>query len=142
MDLLAYELDVLIFISIGNNNNLRVNGNPTGAVVTYPNHFESPDVNLFSPSESMNNISIGAIAGNLEDNDNHCISPDGKHPAIYTRKFHINWNHSSINQFRINKHLVKPDVGNFGGDYDANLDASIAGLKTVSTSTGIFLAKK
>ncbi|MEO8761803.1 MAG: S8 family peptidase [Bacteroidia bacterium] len=138
LDLLSYELDVLIFISVGNNINLMINN----AVVNYPNHFESAEVNLFSPSESMNNISIGAVAGNLENNDVNCISPDGNHPAIYTRKFHINWTHSSINKTRVNRHLVKPDIGNFGGDLDVRLDPSVTGIKTVSTSPGVFFSRE
>lgn len=142
LDMLAYELDILIFISVGNNDNLMITTGGRSVAVTYPTHFDNPQVNLFVPADSMNNISIGSAAGNLEGNDAHCISPNGEHPAIYTRKSHINWNHSSINKFRINKQLLKPDLMNYSGDYDANIDPTNTGMKTVSTRQGVFYSRE
>jgi hypothetical protein len=140
LDTIANELGVLIFISIGNqfDENLYHIENGKAKIVTYPDHFDNSNANLFSPSESMNNVTIGAVAGNFENNDNECISPDGYFPAIYTRKFHINWNHHSINKTRENKMLFKPDVAFYGGDYDINLNSEKAGLKVLSTKTGMF----
>lgn len=139
LDMLAYELDILIFISVGNNGNLITD---SGGVVIYPTHFEDAQTNLCVPSDSMNNISIGSAAGNLEGNDANCISPNGEHPAIYTRKHHINWNHTAINQFRINRQLLKPDLMNYGGDFDATIDPTHTGLKTLSTRPGIFYSRE
>jgi len=142
LDVLAYELNILIFISAGNNNKLSHFDGQRDIIVTYPDHFDEESTNLFPPAESFNNITIGAVAGNLEGNDSDCISPDGFHPAIYTRKFHINWKHNSINWTRINKKLYKPDVCNYGGDYDINLSPEIAGLKVLSTRQGIFFDRE
>lgn len=142
LDVLAYELNVLIFISAGNNNRLSHFDGQRDIIVTYPDHFDEESTNLFPPAESLNNITIGAIAGNLEGNDSDCISPNGFHPAIYTRKFHINWKHYSVNWTRVNKMLYKPDVCNYGGDYDINLNPEIAGLKVLSTRTGFFFDRE
>jgi hypothetical protein len=140
LDKLCYELNILIFISIGNINDLSyLVRNP------YPTHFSNEEANLFSPAESMNNITIGASASNLENNDQLRISPAGSVPAIYTRKFHINWKHEAMlfkngrnNFFRTNKNLFKPDVCYEGGEYDNDLNHATTGLKIVSTEPGIF----
>lgn len=142
LDLLAYELDILIFISVGNNNELMIDNGGIPQAVTYPNHFEAANVIQCVPSDSMNNLSIGSAAGNLEDNNFQCISPTGDHPAIYTRKFYINWNHASINRTRINLQLLKPDLMNYSGDYDANIDATNTGIKTLSVSPGMFYSRE
>jgi hypothetical protein len=142
LDMLAYELDILIFVSVGNNDNLTTIQGGVPAAVTYPTHFEDVQANLCVPSDSMNNISIGSAAGNLEGNDTLCISPNGEHPAIYTRKHHINWNHPSINKSRINKQLLKPDLMNYAGDFDARIDPTNTGLRTLSISPGVFYIRQ
>lgn len=145
LDKLSYELNILIFIAIGNNNNLTFWDGSQFKTVTYPLHFQDENTNLCSPAESMNNITIGAAASNMEGNDELRISPVGSVPAIYTRTFHINWQHDSqtdksggTNWFRANKKLFKPDVCNFGGDYDEKFDPTQTGLKVLSTETGLF----
>ncbi|MDZ7717842.1 MAG: S8 family serine peptidase [Balneolaceae bacterium] len=62
LDQLANELDILIFISTGNRNDILrgVNG-----FLNYPDHFLDEESNLNTPAESMNNITVGAIADNL-----------------------------------------------------------------------------
>lgn len=145
LDKLTYELNILIFIAIGNNNNLSFWDGSKFKTATYPLHFQDENSNLCSPAESMNNITIGAAASNIEDNDELRISPVGSVPAIYTRTFHINWQHNSqtdksggTNWFRANKKFFKPDVCNFGGDYDERLDPTRTGLKILSTEPGLY----
>ncbi|MBC8054708.1 MAG: S8 family peptidase [Sphingobacteriaceae bacterium] len=138
LDVLSYELNILIFISVANNKELMTSVGLTGGVVTYPNHFEDENSNLCSPSESMNNITIGAVADNLENNTLNRVSPPGVVPAIYSRTFHIDWNHPSMNKTRVNKKLFKPDVCNYGGDYNPRLDPSNTGMKIISSTLGTF----
>lgn len=142
LDILTYELDILIFISIGNINNLQHFDGHRFVTLPYPGHFDNEAHNLFAPAESMNSITVGAAAGNFEGNDQICISPDGSFPAIYTRTHHVSWNHPSINKTRINKRLYKPDVCHFAGDYDAVLSAEQAGLKVISTIQGHFYERQ
>lgn len=145
LDKLAFELNILIFISTGNNDNLTFFDGTRVKTVSYPRHFSDECSNLCSPAESMNNITIGAAASNFEVNDDLRISPLGNVPAIYSRTSHINWMHTSqfdrngeINWFKANKKLFKPDICNNGGDYDSELLPTITGLKILSTEKGIF----
>ena len=149
LDKLCYDLNILIFISIGNNNgDLTVFDGRKFVPVLYPYHFENENTNLFSPAESMNNFTVGAAASNLENNDNERISPSGSVPAIYTRTFHYNWQHdvmkdknNAINWHKTNKKLFKPDACNFGGDFDNMLDPSITGIKVMSVESGHFFER-
>jgi Subtilase family len=145
LDKICNELNILIFIAIGNNDDLSFWDGKQHKTVAYPTHFPDEKTNLCIPAESMNNITIGAAASNIENNDELRISPVGTVPAIYTRTSHINWLHDSqlnkggsINWFRANKKLFKPDVCNHGGDYDDKLNPTIAGIKVLSTEKGIF----
>lgn len=145
LDKLAYELNILIFISTGNNNELTFFDGTHFKAVSYPRHFSDECSNLCSPAESLNNITVGAAASNFENNDELRISPVGHVPAIYSRTSHINWMHSSqfnknggINWFRANKKLFKPDICSNGGDFDVELLPTTTGLKVVSTEKGIF----
>lgn len=145
LDKLSNELNILIFIAIMNNNDLVQNDIK---VVQYPFHFENENANLCPPAESMNNMTVGAIASNLEDNDRYRISPVGKVPAIYTRTFHVNWKHVSMlnkrgatNWCRANKKIFKPDVCDCGGDFDESLESSQTGLKVLSNQTGLYFER-
>lgn len=146
LDKLAFELNILIFISTGNNDNLTFFDGTRINAVSYPYHFSDECSNLCSPAESMNNITVGAAASNFEANDNLRISPPGNVPAIYCRTSHINWIHSSqfdkngeINyNSKANKKLFKPDIVNNGGDYSSELSPITTGLKILSTEKGIF----
>jgi hypothetical protein len=142
LDMLTFELNILIFISIGNFSALQHYDGRRFVNVSYPNHFDIEDSNLFAPAESMNNITIGAAAGNFENNNQICISPDSIYPAIYTRTYHINWLHETVNWTRINKRLFKPDICHYAGDYDDNLSPEQAGLKVMSSQPGIFYYKE
>jgi len=145
LDKLSNELNILIFIAITNNNDLLQNDIK---IVQYPFHFENENANLCPPAESMNNMTVGAIASNLENNDRDRISPVGTVPAIYTRTFHVDWKHISMlnkkgktNWFRANKKIFKPDVCECGGDFDKSLDPTQTGLKVLSNQTGLFFER-
>ncbi len=132
LDELAYTYDLLIFIATGNlaEDYIDFMKRELGAgthLVNYPNHFYnesnndySQPTNIGSPAESMNNITIGAIACNNIDNttdltNNHTL------PAYYSRKFHIDYaqkiNGSGFNKNQRNKHIFKPDILMPGGDW-------------------------
>lgn len=129
LDVLARELDILVFISVGNFDADSLKGvleENTGEC-DYPdfftaetNYHSGEDTNIASPSESLNNLSIGALAGNLETAESSDITPLSDYPAYYTRKFHYDYE-SEINSQTLppkhkNKHLNKPDLVYEGGD--------------------------
>lgn len=140
LDKLAYELDILIFISTGNLgaddiDNLKANDSIP--FHQYPNHFYNPfecsdhhvceQTNLCSPAESYNNITVGAIADNLRDATTD-MTLDSRLPAFYTRKFHYDYskkiNGSLLKQNQYNFKVFKPDIVLPGGDVtseDANM---------------------
>ncbi|MCB9039332.1 MAG: S8 family peptidase [Lewinellaceae bacterium] len=120
LDKIAYELDILIIISIGNRNELM--DLQSGEALAYPDLFLTEESNLEAPSESFNNLTVGAIADNFEEDDHNGTTPNKKFPAIYTRTYHFNEETSLLNQFQKNKALFKPDVVFQGGDYDIRLD--------------------
>lgn len=112
LDNLALELDILIFISTTNHfvSNLSVED--------YPEKFKISNANIAPPAESMNNITIGATASNFDSCEVLGLSGNKKHPALYSRKFHYNFEDKDVfNQATVNKYLRKPDVLIGGGDY-------------------------
>lgn len=131
LDKLSFEEDILIFISVGNFNSeslkalIKEEEHPDH---DYPDFFykldrttevhNCEDTNICSPSESLNNISVGALAGNMDVIDHSDVTPNELYPAYYTRKFHYDYsqniNSQSIKQK--NKHLNKPDFVFYGGD--------------------------
>lgn len=145
LDKLSHELNILIFISIGNNYNLT----PLfGPIINFPELYDLESSNLCSPAESMNNITIGAYSDNFENNSINRISNIGTTPAIYSRTFHYNWNleifkdkNGNLNHRRINKLLFKPDIIFHGGDFDLRLDPSETGIKSLSSINGVFFCK-
>lgn len=140
LDKVAFEEDILIFVSVGNYNfndleNLR--NNSTNPSHSYPRFFydlasSSVDhscwfTNIQEPSETMNNVSIGAIASNLEGDSDETPAPE--YPAFYTRKFHFDYNQevngTELGRNQANKHLNKPDLVFDGGDvfsYEAGIE--------------------
>lgn len=142
LDKLAYEEDILIFISVGNFDIDSL----TDLVIKephpdhdYPTFFYNlngiseahscQNTNISEPAESLNNISIGALAGNIERGDNTDISPNNLSPAYYTRKFHFDYtqsiNKQPLRRNQNNKHLNKPDLVFDGGDlfeYEAGIE--------------------
>ena len=113
LDKIAYENDLLIFISVGNIAEQRLREllvDEPHELHGYPTLHYSPNAssdihvcestNIAKPSESYNNLSIGALAGNLESGLTSDISPSEELPAYYTRKFHYDW------KFRRNRATV------------------------------------
>lgn len=133
LDVLSFKYDILIFISVGNFNSINLRdllNEDYHEDHLYPDFFYKPEstsdthrcanTNISSPSESLNNLSVGALAGNIEGNDNSDISPLSQYPAYYTRKFHFDYdqkiNTTELGLFQKNKHLNKPDFVYDGGD--------------------------
>jgi len=133
LDKLSYEKDLLIFISVGNFDSLSLQELLTTDYHKdhdYPEFFYSlnsnspvhscSNTNICVPSESLNNISIGALAGNIENGDNSDITPFNIYPAYYTRKFHYDYdqdiNNTKFGRNQKNKYLNKPDLVFDGGD--------------------------
>lgn len=134
LDLLSYELDILIFISVGNFGSEALK--PSGVVVDYPIQFVSDLTTINEPSDSYNNISVGAITSNYERFDNINNHSKGEEfPASYSRRFYHDHSHSffltktkKLNYQRVNKHLSKPDLNYYGGNIDNNLMNEFAGI--------------
>jgi Subtilase family len=142
LDKLAYEEDILIFISVGNFDKDSLHDlviTDTHPDHDYPTFFYNlngtsqvhrcQNTNISEPSESLNNISIGALAGNMEDGDNTDVTPNNLSPAYYTRKFHFDYtqpvNKQPLRRNQNNKHLNKPDLVFDGGDlfkYEAGIE--------------------
>ncbi len=142
LDTLAYELDILIFISTGNlvredveaiHDEMTNDYTPEEVrnFLRFPNHFYKPGfegaanhfcecTNLNVPAESMNNITIGALADNLQAGDHTDMSLGKEFPAYYTKKYYIDYNGeingTKFNQNQRNKHIFKPDIVMPGGD--------------------------
>lgn len=137
LDRLAFELDVLIFIAAGNNMELT-EGFLHPRPINYPLHFVDPQRNICSPADSMNNLVIGAVSDNFENNGVHVLSFDVNFPASYTRKFNFAYNDIIKNSYRISKHLSKPDIAFPGGDVDQLVSSEHTGIKVISTRPGLF----
>lgn len=133
LDKIAYENDILIFISVGNIAEQRLRElvvDEPHELHSYPTLHYSPNAssdihvcestNIAKPSESFNNLSIGALAGNLEGGLTSDISPSEELPAYYTRKFHYDFdrlvNGAPFLRSQKNKYLNKPDLVFEGGD--------------------------
>ena len=139
LDLLAYELDILICIAGGNMKRRAIDLN-SGILLPYPHHFADLDNNIHIPAESMNNMTVGAVADNLNPSLTVAgIANDATFPAIYTSKCHIDFPTSGLSQ--INKQYNKPDVLHFGGDIETNGEEENTGLSVLSPKIGHFWMK-
>ncbi|MCW3116630.1 MAG: hypothetical protein JWM28_712, partial [Chitinophagaceae bacterium] len=137
LDKLSYENDILIFIATGNlsGDDMEAMASVTPAgknrnLHTYPYHFYNPfkqsdehvceATNLCQPSESFNNISVGALAENLIPGSPFGLTPLKELPAYYTRKFYIDYskkvNGSLVANKQVNHNINKPDIVMPGGD--------------------------
>lgn len=133
LDKLTFEEDIMILLSVGNykSDDLKILLNERyHPSHDYPSFFydlnsTSEDhscwfTNIQEPSESLNNISIGALAGNLEGNNTSDTTPANEYPAYYSRKFHFDQsqlvNGTQLQRNQNNKHLNKPDIVFEGGD--------------------------
>ncbi|MDD4069744.1 MAG: S8 family peptidase [Candidatus Izemoplasmatales bacterium] len=142
LDTLSYELDVLIFISAGNHNACFVKYTPDGVekTITYPNQIRLNSAFIKTPAESMNNITIGAAAGNFELFDSiNALSLDNDSSAYYSPRHHVNW---KTKKLRLNKHLFKPDLLHYGGDFNFLLENdSYSALRVMSSVTGEYFMR-
>ncbi|MEB2787279.1 S8 family peptidase [Algoriphagus persicinus] len=155
LDKLAYELDILIINSVGNylidDFEYFVSEGTLDLNAHYPSFFyqTTPEIeghscdltNLQEPSESMNILSVGALAGNFEKAITDGITPAKEYPAFYSRKSH--WDTSAlINNAKLkgnqrNKHLNKPDLVFEGGDY-LSLEAGMEVLSSPQNPSPYF----
>ncbi|QNL51953.1 S8 family peptidase [Olivibacter sp. SDN3] len=132
LDKLAYELDILIFIAAGNMNYddlVAMQENPHD-LHNYPNHFYNPNIesdihsciytNICIPAESMNHVTIGALADNYRPDTAVDLSLDKNLPAYYSRKNHYDFkqkiNGAVLSSNHGNKNFFKPDIVMPGGD--------------------------
>ena len=129
LDQLVHELDILIFISTGNRNDLL---RGVDGFIEYPNHFLEEESNLKTPADSMNNVTVGAIADNLVDGTFDGFSVDRSYPAVYSRKFHYDWADGDLKKSIVNLKLTKPDFLLPGGDYDRETSPDVYGIKVLS----------
>lgn len=112
LDELTYELDILIFIST--TNNIFEIQSPRD----YPDKFVDDSANIASPAESINNITIGAIADNYINDNLKSLAPSKEFPAMYSRKLHYDFDDKDLfNAHTGNQYIRKPDILLAGGDY-------------------------
>ncbi|QMW03215.1 S8 family peptidase [Spirosoma foliorum] len=141
LDLLAYELNILICIASGNMRRNMIDA--LGQMLPYPKHFSDAENNIHSPAESMNNLTVGAIADNLEANLFVAgIANDKTAPAIYSSKFHINLDSATLTQNQANKQLVKPDILYYGGDHEITGDKSRTGISVLTPKIGQYFVRE
>lgn len=130
LDKLSYELDILIFIATGNLDfdDIKIYFKEPDDTVYYPTHFYNPYnenglhfcslSNLHTPAESMNNLTVGAIADNFENITD--LTLDKSLPAYYTLKHHYDFaqkiNNVEVPRSIRNRNLFKPDISFYGGD--------------------------
>jgi hypothetical protein len=143
LDKLAYEYDLLIFIATGNLSiediqEIQRVKNENPYFLDYPNHFYNPHEscsvhdcecsNISLPSESLNNMTVGAIADNLNPDAISHLTLSKELPAYYTRKFHYDYsqkiNDTPFQDNQKNSKLFKPDIVMPGGDV-LNNDSSM-----------------
>lgn len=110
LDKFAYETDSLIFICTGNNDN-AVNENSTYDL----HYFEKPHTNLSTPSDSLNNVTIGGAAENLRTGVFYGCSHGREYPALFTRKGHVDLS-LVLSGNKSNHRYFKPDVIDCCGD--------------------------
>ena len=132
LDKLAYEEDILIFIAAGNMNygDIEAMQEEPHDLHNYPNHFYNPGqssdmhsceyTNICTPAESMNHISVGALADNYRPESTPHLSLDRDLPAYYSCKSHYDFkqeiNGAILSNNHSNKNLFKPDIIMPGGD--------------------------
>src|SRR5690625_1146382 len=114
LDKLSSELDILIMISTAN---FFFASDHPGIVDHHPDHIlHDSEGNFCSPADSLNNLTVGALAGNMEKTENdsfHTAATDEDIPTIFTRKFQYDYTGMGMK----NSHLIKPDILYYGENY-------------------------
>ncbi|MEI7675194.1 MAG: S8 family serine peptidase [Bacteroidales bacterium] len=110
LDKFAYETDSLIFICTANNND-AVNKNSTYDL----HYFDNPHTNLSTPSDSLNNVTVGGAAENLRTGAFLGCSPGREYPTLFTRKGHVDLS-LVLSAKKSNNRYFKPDVIDCSGD--------------------------
>jgi len=110
LDKFAHSTDSLIFICTANNKN-AINEN-TDYDLAY---FNSVHTNLSTPADSLNNVTVGAAAENLNGSTFYGISLGREYPTLFSRKGHIDLA-AIFPRNKSNKNYFKPDVIECGGD--------------------------
>lgn len=111
LDKFSHETDSVIFICTANNNN-AINENTDYNL----DYFNANHTNLCTPGDSLNNVTVGAAAENLNDDIFHGISHGREYPALFTRKGHVDLK-SVYPKTKTNKNYFKPDIIDCGGDF-------------------------
>lgn len=111
LDKFAYETDSLIFICSANNNE-AVNENSVYDL----HYFENSHTNLSTPSDSLNNVTIGGGADNLRSGVFYGCSPGREYPVLFTRKGHVDLG-LILSGKKLNNRYFKPDVIDCSGDF-------------------------
>lgn len=123
LDVFAHENNCVIFICTSNNDDAVSDNSDYNF-----EYFHNDAANLSTPAESMNNMTIGAVADCLKAGIFQGISPQKEFPTLYTRKGHIN-----LSKFKGKKNNLyfKPDVVECGGDYEK--DGNFIGTGSMAT---------
>lgn len=137
LDKLTFEHDILIIIASGNLEEQdiqamqnAIEGDRASHFHTYPNHFYNPyeqtaehsceATNICIPAESLNNLTVGAIADNLIPGSPTALTPFKELPAFYSRKWHLDYNRKingrPVARKQTNHNIRKPDIVLPGGD--------------------------
>lgn len=111
LDKFAHVTDSLIFISTGNNNSAMTDNTDYNL-----GYFNNESTNLCTPSDSMNNMTVGAAADGLYGGVFNGISMGKEFPTIYSRKDSTDLA-AIYPATKKNKNLFKPDILESGGDY-------------------------
>lgn len=112
LDKFAHENDCLLIICTANNDN--AGGDNTGYDLGY---FSNEHTNLCVPAESMNTLIVGSAAGSLREGDFCGISDSHSHPTLFSRKGHLDLP-LLFSAKKTNKQYFRPDVLEWGGDYE------------------------
>ncbi len=110
LDKFANSTNSLIFICTANNKH-AINENTDYDL----GYFNSVHTNLSTPADSLNNVTVGVAAENLNGSTFYGISSGREYPTLYSRKGHIDLA-AVFPRNKSNKNYFKPDVIECGGD--------------------------
>lgn len=142
LDQLAFENNLMVFISTANVNNIGIDSAPYD---NHPEHLLEESGNICSPADSLNNMTVGAIGDNFENVEytiNSFPVTDKDLPTIYTRKFHYDYPNTRLK----NAKLFKPDVVYYGGNYtvingDSLDNTGEAGIQFLTSNPSVHFEK-